>query len=95
MTFDVSKIIKMPVVSEKSTMLSNKGQYVFVVFKNATKNEIKKAIKILYNVDVIKVNIINIHSKVRRLGRFIGEKSGYKKAIVFLKPGQKIEVLPH
>ncbi len=95
MNINVSKIIKSPHITEKATFLSTKGKYCFIVYPKATKNEIKKAIKNLYNVEVEKVNIVNIPRKQRRRGRFVGFKSGYKKAIITLKGDQKIEVLPH
>jgi len=88
------KIIVAPIISEKSTFLEEENKYVFKVFKNANKPEIKKAIESIYNVKVKKVNIINTKSKKRRLGRIEGKKSGYKKAVVKLKEGQKIEVVP-
>ncbi|TSD03267.1 MAG: hypothetical protein Athens071426_237, partial [Parcubacteria group bacterium Athens0714_26] len=47
-----------------------------------------------YNIKIIKTNIINIKSKIRRLGRTVGVKPGYKKLIVTLKEGQKLDILP-
>jgi large subunit ribosomal protein L23 len=87
-------VLKSPHVTEKASDLSTKNQYVFKVWPRANKIEIKKAIHQLYGVDAVKVQIINIHSKERRVGRTIGKKKGYKKAIVSLKKGQKIEILP-
>ena len=75
-------------------MLAQEGKYVFLVDPKATAPEIKKAIHAIYNVDVVRVNTIQVKSKVRRLGRSIGTKSGYKKAIVTLKSGQSLDVLP-
>jgi len=88
------RILKSPHVTEKATDLTKKNQYVFKVFSRANKSEIKKAIGGLYGVDVISVKIINIPSKKRRLGRISGWKPGYKKAIIGIKEGQTIEVLP-
>jgi large subunit ribosomal protein L23 len=88
------RILKAPHITEKATKLTEKNQYVFKVFPNANKTEIKKAIESLYGVDVINVKIINIPKKERRLGRITGWRKGYKKAIVRIKEGQKIEVLP-
>jgi len=87
-------IIKHPLITEKATALSEQGQYVFLVDKHATSPEIKKAVNSIYNVAVTRVNIINVKPKTRRLGRTIGFHSGYKKAIVTLKEGQKLDILP-
>jgi len=86
--------LRFPHITEKATMLAEKNQYVFNVFERVTKPEIKKAIEEMYGVKVVKVRTINIPRKRRRLGRSEGFKSGYKKAIVTLKEGQKIEIMP-
>lgn len=91
---EIEKILKSPHITEKATELAKKNQYVFKVYPQANKNEIKKAIEELYNVDVLDVKIINIPKKRRRLGRISGWRKGYKKAIVKIKEGQKIEILP-
>jgi large subunit ribosomal protein L23 len=88
------RILKTPHITEKATLLAEKNQYVFKVWSEANKTEIKKAIENLYGVDVLGVKIINIPRKRRRLGRISGWRKGYKKAIVRIKEGQKIEVLP-
>lgn len=88
-------LLKHPIVSEKATSMSHLGKYLFLVQKEATKSEIKKAVKVAYKVDAIQVNVVNIKPKTRRLGRSIGVKSGYKKAIVTLKSGQTLDILPH
>jgi large subunit ribosomal protein L23 len=87
-------IIKHPWITEKSYNLSMLGKYTFLVDKNANKNEIKKAIKNLYKVDPINVNIVNIKGKTTRLGVKKSKGSKYKKAIVTLKTGQKIDIMP-
>lgn len=86
-------IIK-PIISEKSTFLEEENKYVFQVANNANKIEVKKAIEDIYGVKVEKVNIINKKRKKRRLGRYEGYRPGYKKAIVKLKQGSKIELVP-
>jgi len=88
------QIIKSPQITEKASKLAEENQYVFKVFPQANKIQIKKAIEKIYGVDVEKVRIINVPSKTRRLGRISGVKPGYKKAIVEIKKGQKIEILP-
>ncbi|MDP2947095.1 MAG: 50S ribosomal protein L23 [Nanoarchaeota archaeon] len=90
-----ARLLKEPHISEKATFLSENGKYVFKVYKDANKSEIKKAISNLYGVVVKDVNIINIKAKARIAQGKKGEKSGYKKAIVTLEKGHKIEILPH
>jgi len=88
------RILKKPHITEKATNLLEDNQYVFEVFPKANKIEIKKVIEDFYKVDVLNVKIINIPPKKRRLGRISGWQKGYKKAIVKIKEGQKIELLP-
>jgi len=94
----VSKVayraLKEPHITEKSTYLAGKNQYIFKVWPKTNKIEVKKAIEDVFGVDVLGVKIINVPKKKRRLGRIEGFRKGYKKAIVRLKKGQKIEVLP-
>jgi large subunit ribosomal protein L23 len=89
------KLLKEPHISEKATSLSENGKYVFKVYKNANKSEIKKTVSNLYGVIVKDVNIVNIKTKIKLLRGKKGEKSGYKKAIITLEKGHKIEILPH
>ena len=88
------RILKAPQITEKATALTGKNQYTFKVWPGANKVEIEKAIEDLYGVEVISVKIIKVPRKRRRLGRIRGWRAGYKKAIVKIKEGQKIEVLP-
>jgi len=89
------KVLASPHVTEKATKLSESNQYVFKVLPKSNKIEIKKAIESLYGVEVEKVRVINIHKKKRRVGKTReGWKKGYKKAIVEIKKGQKIEIMP-
>ena len=88
------RILRSPQITEKSTALAEKNQYVFKVYPKTNKIEIKTAIEDLYNVDVLSVRIIKVRPKRRRLGRISGWRAGYKKAVVKVKAGQKIEVMP-
>ncbi len=88
------KVLVKPHVTEKASYLASKNQYIFEVFPRSNKKQVKKAVEDVYGVDVADVHIINIHSKRMRLGRTEGWSAGYKKAIVRIKEGQKIEVLP-
>lgn len=87
-------VLKSPHTTEKATDLTGKNQYVFEVWPRANKPEIKKAVENLYGVNVSALKIINIPRKKRRLGKISGWRKGYKKAIVKIKEGQKIEILP-
>jgi large subunit ribosomal protein L23 len=92
---DTYKIVKEPHISEKATQLGDEGKYTFKVFSQANKKQIKKAISDLYGVNVKDVKIINIKSKERTFRNIKGTKTGYKKAIITLEKGEKIEILPH
>jgi large subunit ribosomal protein L23 len=85
--------IKKPHISEKASDLSASDQYIFEVSPNYNKNEIKKSVEGLYGVNVLSVNIVKIPHKKRRLGKTEGFRKAYKKAIVRIKNGQKIEIL--
>jgi len=88
------KLLKSPHVTEKAADLTKKNQYIFKVFPKANKVQIKKAIEALYGINVISVKIINVSPKKRKLGKISGWRKRYKKAIIKIKEGQKIEVLP-
>ncbi len=84
-------IIKGAIVTEKTTLIRTLNNwYTFKVSKDANKEEIKQAIEKLFNVKVERVNTVNYKGKKKRLGRFIGRTSGYKKAYVKLKEGYVI-----
>jgi len=89
------KILKRPIVTEKMTALQDKGQYAFEVERAANKIEIKKAVEKKFNVTVVDVRT-TVHkgkakSQMSRKGRFPGRTPGWKKAIVRLKEGDKIQ----
>lgn len=85
-------LLNRPHITEKSSVLKESGVYVFRVAKAATKPAIKKAVEELYKVRVAAVRIINAPSRRRRVGRYFGQTPGYKKSIVKLAAGQKIEL---
>ena len=91
----IANILKAPHISEKAVELEKQNKYVFRVYPKANKIQAKKAIEDLYGVEVKNVNIINVPKKNKILQGIKGSKSGYKKAIVTLEKGQKIEILPH
>jgi large subunit ribosomal protein L23 len=84
-------IILKPVITERSMdglALENK-KYTFKVAKDANKVEIKDAVEKLFNVKVAKVNTMNCRGRIKRVGRFVGKTSDWKKAIVTLKAGSE------
>lgn len=86
-------LIKKPWVTEKATRLAEQRQYVFLVAAGATKPEIKKAVKELYKVDAIAVNVVNRRAKQKRFrGTLHATGGSERKAIVTLKEGQKIDI---
>ena len=88
-----SFIIQAPHITEKAIDLQTKNQYTFRVLSDSNKTEIKKTIEQLYNVDVLSVKIIKVPRKRRRVGKVSGWRKGYKKAIIRVGKGQKIEEL--
>ncbi len=87
------EVIKRPIITEKFTRLKEKeNKYIFVVDKKADKQEVKKAIEELFKVKVEKVNTAIFSGKKRRLGVHEGYRPDWKKAIVTLKEGQRIEL---
>lgn len=87
-----SKILISPITAEKALSGQSLNQYTFKVASFTNKIEVAKAVAKTYNVKAVSVNIINIPKKARRIGRTLGFKAGYKKAIVTLAKGQSIEV---
>ena len=86
-------IIKAPIITEKSTAIaSNERSYVFKVDAKANKSQIKDAIEKIFNVKVESVNTVNVHPKKKRVGRHSGMTNKYKKAIVTLVSGNKIDL---
>ncbi len=86
-------IIRRPIITEKSTLLKDVGnQYIFEVLRSANKIEIKKAVEKLFKVKVLDVHVSNMEGKKKRLGRFAGKRSDWKKAIVKLSPKDKITI---
>lgn len=82
-------IIIKPVITEKSMDELQNGKYTFKIAKNANKIEIKKAVEALFGVEVAKVNTLNVNGKAKRVGRFEGRTSDWKKAVVTLTEDSK------
>jgi len=87
-------IIRRPLINEKATRLLEDNQYTFDVVPDATKPEIKAAIESLFAVKVKGVNTHNPPAQARRVGKFAGKRSQYKRAIVTLIEGDKINLFP-
>lgn len=93
MSIDLRSIIKAPVATERSTSLRSKNrEYVFEVERHATKYTIKAAVEKTFNVKVTEVRTMIMPGKVKRMGRFEGKSSTWKKAIVRLKKDQTIPI---
>jgi len=88
----LTEVIRRPIISEKSTAHAEvAGRYPFEVAVQANKQEIKDAVQKLFNVKVCDVRTMIMHGKVKRVGRFETKKSNWKKALVTLAEGQKID----
>jgi large subunit ribosomal protein L23 len=88
----VYDVIRRPIISEKSTALAEVGnRYAFEVAVQSNKQEVRDAVQRLFNVKVLKVHTMVMHGKVKRVGRFETKRSNWKKAIVTLAQGQKID----
>lgn len=84
-------IIQFPVVTEKHTLQAETGKYAFRVHSAAVKQEIKKAVERVFNVKVVSVNVSNVAGKKKRVRYKAGFAPDWKKAVVTLKEGQKID----
>jgi len=84
-------VLRRPLVTEKNTMLQAQNKYAFEVAKEANKPQIKQAVEKSFKVKVITVNVTKVSGKARRVGRRIVQTSPWKKAIVTLRSGDKIE----
>lgn len=93
---DARDVIVSPRITEKSMSNALGQQYSFVVHPDATKTQIRHAVEEIFGVNVIKVNTVNVGGKsktfARRGARVAGHTKDYKKAVVTIKPGQKIEL---
>ena len=90
----LAHVLQKPHISEKAGHLAEKQEYVFVVAPAATKTQIKEAVESRYKVKVLRVRTSRVPAKKRKVGRRMGERQGFRKAIVKLAEGHTIEVLP-
>jgi large subunit ribosomal protein L23 len=86
------KVLVRPIISEKSSRFEAEGKYTFLVNIKTNKVEVRKAVKALYGVTPNSVNIMNIEGKRKRFGKNMGRRSDYKKAIITVNKGEKLDV---
>ena len=86
------RVLVKPLATEKGAHFATENKYLFEVACDTNKVEIKKATELALNVKVAKVSVMNVSGKARRIGRMVGKKPDWKKAIVTLKPGEKLEI---
>ena len=87
------EVLKRPLLTEKTNLQSEvENRYSFEVDRRANKLQVKEAVEKAFNVQVVAVNIINMPSKQRRLGRQVGHRPAWKKAVVKLAAGQRIQL---
>ena len=93
MKIDLHSILIQPLLTEKITALREGSNTVgFLVHPEANRVQIKQAVEMLLKVKVERVNVLNVQGKIKRLGRFSGKRSDWKKAFVKLKEGEKLEL---
>jgi large subunit ribosomal protein L23 len=87
-------LVRRPLITEKATKMLELNKYTFEVVVSATKPEVRAAIESLFSVKVLKINTHVLPASSRRVGRFGGKRSQYKRAIVTLAPGDEIKLFP-
>ena len=88
---EARSLIKRPIVTEKTTRLMEQNKYFFMVDPKANKTQIKNAVEEIFKVKVKSVNTLNLLGKVKRMGRYEGRRPSWKRAIVTLEKGNRIE----
>lgn len=89
---DLLEVLRSPVITEKSSLLQERGRYVFKVASAANKIQVREAVEKAFNVKVATVNVMTVHGKRKRYGKRLTARPSWKKAIVFLRPGERIEI---
>ena len=93
MSVDLRKVLIQPLLTEKVTAMREQNNTVgFLVRPDANRIQIRQAVETLLKVKVERVNVLNVRGKIKRLGRFSGKRSDWKKAFVTLKEGEKLEL---
>ncbi len=88
---DIRYLIKKPLITEKTTKLMEENKYCFLVDPKANKTEIRQAIEKIFKVKVKSVNTMNMMGKLKKMGRYQGRRPNWKRAIVTLEKGSRIE----
>jgi len=86
------EVLRRPLITEKNTILQAEGKYAFEVAEGSNKQQVKQAVEKAFNVNVTAVNVMKVPGKLRRVGKRQVLTHSWKKAIVTLKPGDKIEI---
>lgn len=86
------EVLRFPLITEKNTLLQSQGKYAFEVAREANKQQVREAVEAVFKVKVAKVNIMTVAGKQHRVGRRQVLSQSWKKAIVTLKSGDKIEL---
>lgn len=88
----VYEVLRRPIDTEKTRRQAEEGRYTFEVDRRANKLQVRRAVEEAFGVDVISVNIMNMPGKRRRFGRHVGRTPSWKKAVVTVASGQRIEI---
>jgi len=86
------EVVRRPLITEKATLMKEQNRYAFEVAKGANKHQIKEAVEAAFKVNVVKVRVMNVPGKMRRIGRRQVMTPDWKKAVVTLELGDKIEL---
>jgi large subunit ribosomal protein L23 len=89
---ELYEVLRRPMITEKNTLVGLQNKYIFEVAPDANKTMIRRAVEALFKVDVTSVNVARVHGKLRRVGKDRGMTRDWKKAIVTVKDGQRIDV---
>ena len=87
----VYEVLRRPLITEKTTLLQGQNRYAFEVARKAAKHQIKESVETAFKVKVVGVNVMTVPGKLRRVGRRQVMTPSWKKAVVTLEPGHKIE----
>ena len=87
-------VLRRPRVTEKASTAAERNEYVFEVYPETNKIQVKNAVEKTYKVNVLNVNMVNLPSKVKRIGKRLGKTAAVRKAIVRLEKGQSIDIMP-
>jgi large subunit ribosomal protein L23 len=90
---NIYEVLVKPTITEKSTLLQESGRYTFQVAPKANKAQVKEAVEKNFNVTVLGVNITKVHGKRKRYGQRVKKMPDIKKAVITLKPGDRINLI--